>query len=235
MSMGEQMPPVVCVPLHVYVAHPFSSSGDPIMNQRYAAVTGLEVRRRGHFPFVPHLSPMDFLAPLGDRSRWPAYCLSYDEAVWEYDRSWLLRCDVLLLTGEWRTSEGCLIEERIARAAGLWIIEDIEELPGVEASDERTYIMEQREILSGRCRRRLILGAQKHGESWKGYDRPHVLEELVQETADVENYPLLHWIQQVWANTPREDWPPTLRRTCEPLVEPPAMPSVALSEKGASP
>jgi hypothetical protein len=148
---------------------------------------------------------------LDDSSVWPAYHLTYEEQVWGYDKEWLLLCDVLLLAGDWKESKGCGIERAVAEAADMWIVEGLDALPEVAVCADHAYMMEQRDLLSAVCRRRLIAGAVKHGDSWKTQDN---MRELLSEIADAENYPLLHRMQQAFKSG--AFWPPTIRRLCDP-------------------
>jgi len=106
--------------MRVYCASPYSSA-DPrqvIANILHAEQVGVEVRRLGHIPLVPHIALPPFALSVEDA--WvPAMreCLSH-----------LVSCDAVLLTGEWASSRGCQVEHAAAVEAGMTVFHSLADL-----------------------------------------------------------------------------------------------------------
>jgi hypothetical protein len=109
--------------LHVYLAGPLSAP-DPATRQahiRRAIQAGVEVYRRGHFPFIPHLTQQvaDYLEDTGQEP------LTYGQYI-DWDLAWLAHCDVLYYLGD---SRGALLERLYAFEHGIPVISDAWGLP----------------------------------------------------------------------------------------------------------
>lgn len=91
----------------VYLAHPFRSDPKGNRERTAAILKGLAARR----PDAVFVSPvLAFSYPEEPRDRKPApSCCS----------EMLERCDELWLAGEWRLSEGCLMEKERAKRHGV--------------------------------------------------------------------------------------------------------------------
>jgi len=111
--------------MKIYVAGPYTPSGNDShdaariahQNTLRAIKSGIEVIRKGHVPFIPHLTHYIHLEtddPL------PA------EFYYEYDMVWLRYCDALLYLGE---SRGADRELKWAQEEGLKIFHSIDEIP----------------------------------------------------------------------------------------------------------
>lgn len=101
--------------MRIYVAGPYSK-GDVFANIRRAVQAGTALIKRGHSPFVPHLTGFwDFLTPL-DYEEWLAY-----------DMEWVRVCDAILrLPGE---SSGADREVAFAKELGKPVYFAVEMIP----------------------------------------------------------------------------------------------------------
>ncbi len=100
--------------MKVYIAGPYSK-GDVALNVRTAVLAAEELCRRGHTPYVPHLTHLWHLISPHDIGFWYAY-----------DMVWLKECDALLrLPGE---SIGADTEISMALSLGLKVYNRVEEL-----------------------------------------------------------------------------------------------------------
>lgn len=111
--------------LKIYVAGPYTPTGAdfhdaPRMayhNTRRAILAGIEVIKRGHIPFIPHLT--HFIHLESDEPL-PA------EFYYEYDMVWLKCCDALLYLG---SSKGADRELEWAKRNGLRVFLSVSEIP----------------------------------------------------------------------------------------------------------
>jgi Domain of unknown function (DUF4406) len=111
--------------LLVYIAGPYTApdeSGHETNTQR-AIDAGIEVFRRGHFPYIPHLTHyVDMHAKRrGIKLDWADYI--------EWDLPWLDMCDALLYLG---ASKGADLELNRARELGKRIFLALSEVPRVK-------------------------------------------------------------------------------------------------------
>jgi hypothetical protein len=88
-----------------------------VLNVRKAIEVGEEIAKRGHVPFIPHLTMLwHILYPHTDIEFW-----------YNYDNEWLKSCDALFrIPGE---STGAEDEVRLARRLGFPIYHDLVDLP----------------------------------------------------------------------------------------------------------
>lgn|SRR5574337_595747 len=102
--------------MKIYVAGPYSKH--MVEGTRHAILMAEELRRRGHLPFVPHLSLL-----------WDLVCPSpYGEWL-SYDLEWLSHCDaVFRLPGD---SPGADQEVAQAKKLGLPVYYTSKEVPDV--------------------------------------------------------------------------------------------------------
>ena len=109
-------------PLRVYIAGPYSAATEKerVANVQVAIDAGIEVYRKGHFPFIPHLTHYVDLrsVQLGAGLEWKDYI--------EWDLEWLKCCDAILFLG---SSRGADIELRAARSFGLLVFGTVDEVP----------------------------------------------------------------------------------------------------------
>nr|MDO8081919.1 DUF4406 domain-containing protein [Candidatus Freyarchaeota archaeon] len=105
--------------LKVYIAGPYTARNfrQTQRNVDQAIDTGIEIWKRGHYPFIPHLTHYVDIRPTCDM-RWEDYL--------EWDRVWLDACDALLFTG---ASKGAKQELKYAKLKGKRILFNINEIP----------------------------------------------------------------------------------------------------------
>ena len=105
----------VVKPMRIYVAGPYSK-GDIAVNVREAIHAGDYISRKGHFPFIPHLTHFWHLVLPHEYEFWLAQ-----------DMEWLRVCDaVLRLEGE---SSGADKEVSEAERLGLSIFRSVFDIP----------------------------------------------------------------------------------------------------------
>ena len=104
--------------MKIYVAGPYSANNphNIQLNVDRAIDIGCELIKRGHNPFIPHLTHYVWLRPEGD--------FSYDKWC-ELDVEWLKLCDALYFIG---SSNGANAELELAKKLGLKIFYSLEEV-----------------------------------------------------------------------------------------------------------
>ena len=111
--------------MKIYIAGPYSASSLEQIesNVEKAIDAGLQVWRKGHFPYIPHLLHwLDLRAqnldiPMG----WSDYLL--------WDAPWVDECDALLFLAE---SKGATLELQRATEEGKLVFHSIAEIPTVK-------------------------------------------------------------------------------------------------------
>ena len=113
-------------PLRIYIAGPYSapSEEERKRNVDVAVDAGLRLLKKGHFPFIPHLTHFVDLRAIetGSQLEWEDYI--------NWDLGWLEASDALLLLGR---SRGADIECGRAKELGKVIFNSIEEIPQASA------------------------------------------------------------------------------------------------------
>lgn len=108
--------------LRIYVCGPYTADSEEqvIQNVMRAIDAGLALWKKGHYPYIPHLTHfVDLRAKeLGLEIRWEDYI--------EWDKVWLELCDALLFLGD---SRGAMMELDYAKKLGKIIYYSIEEIP----------------------------------------------------------------------------------------------------------
>jgi hypothetical protein len=108
--------------LKIYVAGPYSGdTKDKIeYNVRRAMEVGLQIWKKGHFPYIPHLThwPDMLSRELGIDMDWSDYM--------KWHAPWVDACDALFLLAE---SKGALLETARAIEDGKQIFRFLEEIP----------------------------------------------------------------------------------------------------------
>lgn len=108
--------------LLIYIAGPYTADDEAAVraNVMRAIDAGIEVYKRGHFPYIPHLTHFVELRSVetGAGLRWEDYI--------GWDRVWLQYCDAFLYLA---SSRGADLELRWAKELGLTIFHSIEEVP----------------------------------------------------------------------------------------------------------
>ena len=106
--------------MRIYVAGPYSK-GDQIINTRNAILAGEEIIRKGHIPYVPHLSQL-----------WHTVSPHEPKFWYDLDIEWLRLCHaVLRLPGD---SVGADAEVAEAKRLGLPVYLAIEDIPSIDSS-----------------------------------------------------------------------------------------------------
>ena len=109
-------------PLRIYVAGPYTGDTREQVeaNVNRAIDAGIELFRRGHHPYVPHLTDL-----VDRRARETGLEMSWADFM-DWDAAWLERCDALL---QLASSRGTDIELRRAQEQGLKIFRSLAEIP----------------------------------------------------------------------------------------------------------
>lgn len=114
--------------LRIYIAGPYSADTpeEREQNVERAIDVGLQLIRKGHAPFIPHLTHyVDLRAiNLGESVTWQNYLT--------WDLSWLEVSDALLFMS---SSPGAELERDRAKALGKPIFESVDEIPFASALD----------------------------------------------------------------------------------------------------
>ena len=108
--------------LKIYVAGPYTgrTRADVQANVNRAIDAGIELFRRGHQPYVPHLTDL-----VDRRARETGHDMAWEDFM-AWDAPWLEASDALLLLAE---SRGALIELGEAERLGKIIFRSLDEVP----------------------------------------------------------------------------------------------------------
>ena len=107
--------------MHIYVAGPYSgaSASEVERNVRTAIAAGVEIIRRGHYPYIPHLTHyVDLVKDTVLKLKWE------DHPDWGL--AWLDRADALLYLA---ASRGANIELEYATKKNKRIFHSLEDIP----------------------------------------------------------------------------------------------------------
>lgn len=107
--------------LRIYVAGPYTAADaiDLERNTKAAIDAGIVLLKRGHIPFIPHLTHYVDL-----RARELNIGISWDEYI-SWDQAWLDQCDALLYLG---SSRGADLELQRAKSLGKTIFYHLDEV-----------------------------------------------------------------------------------------------------------
>ena len=110
--------------LRVYIAGPYTALDDigNELNTYRAVDAGIEVFRKGHFPYIPHLTHYVDL-----RAKQTGINLDWDDYI-RWDLPWLEMCDALLYLGK---SKGADLELERARELGKKVFFSLSEIPEI--------------------------------------------------------------------------------------------------------
>ena len=115
--------------MRIYVAGPYSAESEAqiVANVKAAVDAGITLFRKGHSPYIPHLTHyVDLRAKeVGTSLEWADYI--------RWDMPWLRLCDAVLCLGE---SVGVKIELAEARRIGKRIFLSLEEIPFVDRDED---------------------------------------------------------------------------------------------------
>jgi len=120
------------------VAGPYSgSSAEKVdANVTTAIMAAVEVLKKGHYPYIPHLT--HFV----DKAKQTILVLSWEDHL-DWGLAWLDKCDALLYIGG---SRGADIELEYAVSKGKKIFRSVEEIPSI---DGRRYYIRRHNIHVG--------------------------------------------------------------------------------------
>lgn len=109
--------------MKIYIAGPYSarSAADVDANVSAAIDAALHVFRKGHYPYIPHLTHF-----VDRRANETGVLMSWSDYI-KWDLPWVATCDAVLCLGE---SPGVKLELEEARRLGkriLYSIDDVEE------------------------------------------------------------------------------------------------------------
>jgi hypothetical protein len=112
--------------MRIYVAGPYGSHDLPaekrLANTMVAIRAGRELIKKGHEPYIPHLS--HFV-----HEGWPD---SPEADTWKrLDLVWLPFCEAILMVGNWQTSSGAIDELNASMRLGHFIFYSLAEVPDV--------------------------------------------------------------------------------------------------------
>ena len=112
-------------PLLIYVAGPYTGDSREAIdgNVNKAIDAGIEIFKKGHHPYVPHLTDL-----VDRRARETGIDMSWADFI-AWDDPWLRKCDALFLIAE---SRGANIELEEARKMGKTIFLSMAEIPGMD-------------------------------------------------------------------------------------------------------
>jgi hypothetical protein len=112
--------------LKIYVAGPYTAPTPELCraNVDKAIDAGLSLWKKGHFPYIPHLT--HYIDEFAMQTGVP---MSYEEYL-EMDTAWLKECDALLYLG---SSKGADYELENAKGLGLIIFHSIDEVHNCSA------------------------------------------------------------------------------------------------------
>ena len=93
-----------------------------VQNVMKAIDAGLILWKKGHYPYIPHLTHFVDL-----RAKEKGIEMKWEEYI-EWDKAWLEVCDALLFLGN---SKGAIKELEYAKTLGKIIFYDIKEVPNI--------------------------------------------------------------------------------------------------------
>jgi len=108
--------------LRIYIAGPYTGKDEESLwaNVVAAMDAGIEIYKRGHFPYVPHLTHF-----IDQRSLETGADLKWEDYL-AWDKAWLSQCDAFLLLAP---SPGAKLELGWAKDLGLRIFHSIDDVP----------------------------------------------------------------------------------------------------------
>ena len=118
-------------PLKIYIAGPYSPKNcdlhtAPIIahrNVKKAIEVFWKLVKKGHYPYIPHLSHFIHLETPEDMIPPP------QEFWYKFDLEWLKSCDAIFMLEGWENSRGARLELETAKKLGLQIFFKLEDVP----------------------------------------------------------------------------------------------------------
>ena len=110
--------------MRIYIAGPYTGPTEAVCEQNtHAAIdAAIKLFRKGHFPYVPHLTHY-----VDRRARQTGAMLGWEDYI-NWDSAWLELCDAILYIGK---SKGADLELEMARKLGKALFFSVEEVPEV--------------------------------------------------------------------------------------------------------
>jgi hypothetical protein len=110
--------------MKIYVAGPYSAQtrGGVELNIRRAIDAGIAIFKKGHYPYVPHLTDLIEIRNLETRDG-----LTYEDYL-RWDLPWLMACDGLFYLAP---SKGADQELTLAKTLSMHIFYRLEDIPQV--------------------------------------------------------------------------------------------------------
>jgi hypothetical protein len=107
--------------LKIYIAGPYTAATpDGLVRNVTAAIdAGLQIWKKGHFPYIPHLTHF-----IDARAAAVGLPMTYDEYI-SWDLEWLKVCDALLYLG---SSKGADLELGCAESLGLKVYRSVHDI-----------------------------------------------------------------------------------------------------------
>ncbi|HEX2922399.1 MAG TPA: DUF4406 domain-containing protein [Chloroflexota bacterium] len=129
-------------PMRIYIAGPYTADteGNVLRNVNTAIDAGIAVYRKGHYPYIPHLTHF-----IEQRSQETGAGLKWEDYL-AFDREWLGRCDGFLYLA---SSKGADLELKWARELRLRVFTSIDTIPSLDASHRDFSFVEEHICLEG--------------------------------------------------------------------------------------
>ncbi len=114
-------------PLRIYVAGPYTAKtpADIVSNVERAIDVGIALFKKGHIPFIPHLTHFVDL-----RAKEKGIPVGWEEYI-RWDLGWLSLCDALIYLG---SSPGADLELASAQRLGKRVFHSLDDVPTVRAA-----------------------------------------------------------------------------------------------------
>jgi hypothetical protein len=112
--------------LKIYIAGPYTAPTEELrlVNVQKAIDASFEIFRKGHFPYVPHLTHFVDL-----RANEIGHVLTWEDYI-RWDLPWVEACDALLHLS---SSKGADLELEFAKTKGKHIYYSTDDIPAVES------------------------------------------------------------------------------------------------------
>lgn len=110
--------------LRIYIAGPYTAESEIQIRQNVmkALDVGLILWKKGHYPYIPHLTHFVDL-----RAQESGIPMKWEEYI-EWDKAWLEVCDALLFLGN---SKGAWKELEYAKKLGKTVYYDVDNVPSI--------------------------------------------------------------------------------------------------------